>query len=73
MDNATPVTEANPETSQPVEEVKDSTQEIIQMLSTIQFLLSKGSFNGSEAHLVVMSTQFLIDFKKHLESVKKVK
>ncbi len=65
-----------PETSPVTQEVKsptDSTRQIVQMLNTIQYLLTAGSYQGKDASLVFSATQFCIDFKRHLEGENKKK
>lgn len=81
METGTPVVASGPETSQEAPQAvaaqdqqaaeKKANLQMLQLLSTIQYLLTTGSFKGDDAHLVMAGKQFCIDLKKHLETVSK--
>lgn len=71
MENAQPVVEAtSPETSPNEAEVKNVAN-TLEILNTIQYLLTVGTFSGKDSDLVSISRNFVMEFKAHLTGTKK--
>lgn len=68
MENATPITEADPHTSQ--ENAAKNVGEIIARLNDVHYLLNVGLYAGKDAEMLTISKDFLIGFKSHLTSLK---